>query len=112
MQRKWYELIPTTYIDEDREEGKYTTLYTDVWNFEIIKPLEELQKDIEEAKQNWNIFKYKKLDEYSKVLENYWELVLDLNNVKIMWFKEHHIIDDFKKARELSSNEELWLDKN
>jgi hypothetical protein len=31
MERKNYELIPVTYRDEDREEWKYTTLYTDVW---------------------------------------------------------------------------------
>jgi hypothetical protein len=30
MKRQNYEQIPTTLINEDVEEGKYTTLYTDV----------------------------------------------------------------------------------
>ena len=103
MERKIYELIPVTYRDEDREEWKYTTLYTDVWNFEIIKPVNEVMEDLKEAKnsKDW-LYRYRKLDEFSQVLENYGELILDMNSVKIMWFKEHHIIDNLKKSRELN----------
>ena len=103
MQRKMYELIPTTLLTEDKEEGKYTTLYTDVWNFEILLPLEELKGQLDK----WGFFKYRKLEESSKVIQHYWELVLDLDKVKILWFKEHHIIDDRKLQREI---EQAWQD--
>ena len=101
MQRTEYNVVPTTFINEDREEGKYTTLYTDIGNFEILKPKAEVQADIARCKLNNVPFLYRKLDEYSKVMEKYWELELDLVNIKILWYMEHHIIDDLKKAREL-----------
>ena len=104
MQRQWYELVTTTYIDEDKEEGKYTTLFTDTGTFEILKPLDEVMKDLEECKRDNKLFKYRKLKEFSKTMEHFWELVLDLNNTKILWYEEHHIIDDFKKAKELETN--------
>lgn len=104
MQRQWYELVTTTYIDEDKEEWKYTTLFTDTGTFEILKPLDEVMKDLEECKRDNKLFKYRKLKEFSKTMEHFWELVLDLNNTKILWYEEHHIIDDFKKAKELETN--------
>lgn len=106
MKRQWYELVTTTYLDEDREEGKYTTLFTDTGTFEILKPLDEVIKELEECKKENKLFRYRKLKEYSATLEHYWELVLDLSNVKILWYEEHHLIDDFKKARDLEINEE------
>ena len=104
MQRQWYELVTTTFINEDKEEGKYTTLFTDTGTFEILKPLDEVMKDLDECKKNNKLFKYRKLKEFSKTMEHFWELVLDLNNTKILWYEEHHIIDDFKKAKELETN--------
>lgn len=106
MKRQWYELVTTTYLDEDREEGKYTTLFTDTGTFEILKPLDEVIKELEECKKENKLFRYRKLKEFSKTMEHYWELVLDLSNVKILWYEEHHLIDDFKKARDLEINEE------
>lgn len=106
MERKGYDYIPTTYKDADIEEWRYTTLYTDIWNFEILMSLEDLKKDL----SKWWEFKYRKLEEYSAVLEHYWELVLDLDKVKILWYKEHIIIDNLKKQREL--NEEKTLEVN
>lgn len=106
MKRQWYELVTTTFLDDDREEGKYTTLFTDTGTFEILKPLEEVIKELEECKKENKLFRYRKLKEFSKTMEHYGELVLDLNNAKILWYEEHHIIDDFKKARDLEANEE------
>ncbi len=106
MKRKELNYVPTTYLDEDREEWKYTTLFTDTWTFEILKPLDEVMKELEECKKENKLFRYRKLKEYSATLEHYWELVLDLSNVKILWYEEHHLIDDFKKARDLEVNEE------
>lgn len=95
-----YAPIPTVFEDEDKEIGQYTTLYTDLWTFEILMSLEELQ---EELKKVWKwFFKFKKLDEYSQVLEHYWELVLDMSKAKILWFREHTIIHDRKKQKEIN----------
>lgn len=98
MQRKKFEFIPTTFVNEDREEWKYCTLFTDTWSFEVLMSFEELKKEIDK----WGIFRYKKLDEISMVEKHYWELILDLDKVQILWYKEHHIIDDLKKQRELN----------
>lgn len=97
MQKNMYKYIPTTLLTDDVEEGKYTTLYTDIWNFEILMTLEDLQTELDKG---W-MFKYKKLEETSKIVQHYWELVLDLSLVKILWFKEHTIIDNLKLQREL-----------
>ena len=107
MKRQNYEQIPTTLINEDVEEGKYTTLYTDVWTFELFLPLEELLTQINNCKKNKELFKNKKLEEYSQVMEHFWELVLDLEQIKILWYKEHHIIDNLKKRKELNIGNNL-----
>jgi hypothetical protein len=42
-------------------------------------------EDLKEAKNSKDgLYRYRKLDEYSQVLENYGELILDMNSVKIM----------------------------
>lgn len=107
MQREQYKFIPTTYVDEDREEGRYTTVYTDLWDIEILHPLDKVMADIKLCKEKWELFRYKKLDEYSQVCEHFSEVVLDLSNTKILWYKEHHVIDDIKKQRELNAEKLL-----
>ena len=105
MKTKQFELVPTTYEDKDKEEWKYTTLYTDIWNFEILMTLDDLIAELKRCKEAWEMFKYRKLDEFSKVIEHYGELNLDLENVKILWYKEHHLIVDLKKQRELEKEQ-------
>lgn len=111
MKRKQFFLVPTTFINEDREEWKYTVIYTDFWEVQVFKTLEETIKDINECKKEWKFFRTKKLDEYSATLEHYWEFVIDLTQTKILWYKEHTIIDDFKKQRELTEEKKLETNK-
>ena len=100
---KW---IPLYSSENWIETGKYTTMFTDVWNFEINMSLEDLQKEIKKD----SLFKYKKLEEYSKILEHHWELVLDLNSIKVMWYKEHTLIDNLNERKNLKTKEKLWTD--
>ena len=111
MKRKWFEPIPTTFINEDREEWKYTVIYTDFWEVQVFKTLEDTIKEIEECKKELKFFRTKKLDEYSPTLKHYWEFVIDLTQTKILWYKEHHLIDDFKKQRELEKEKKLETNK-
>lgn len=114
MKLGWiYEPITTTFEDETKEEWKYCDLYTDVGTFQILMPLDELIKYIWEVQNSEDkLFKFKKLDEYSMVIQHYWELILDLNHTKILWYKEHTIIHDRIKQEELNLNKNIWLDKN
>jgi hypothetical protein len=50
MKRRELNYVPTTFLSKDKEEGKYTTLFTDVGNFEILMTLEDLQKEIKRVK--------------------------------------------------------------
>jgi len=100
MKLGWnYEYITTVEESDEIEIGKYTEFYTDIWTFEILLPLEDLQKQLKEV-WDW-YFKFKKLDEYSKVIEHFWELVLDMSKTKVLWFREHTIIHDRVKQKEI-----------
>ena len=92
--------IPTFSDDETKEVGKYTTLYTDAGNFEILKSLDEVLKEISECKTSGELFRFKKLDEFSQVVEHYGELVLDISNTKVLGYREHTIIFDKVKQQE------------
>ena len=102
MKREMFNLVPTTYIDENVEEWKYTVIYTDVWEIQVFKTLEETMAEIKDCKDKWELFRTKKLDEYSRTLQHFGEFVIDLSTAKILWYKEHHIIDNFKLQNELN----------
>lgn len=102
MQNQNFKDIKTTFVDSDREEGKYTELYTDVGTFTIQMTFEELKAELDKG----GIFRNRALIEYSQVVEHFAELILDLDKVKILGFREHHIIDDLKLTRELRETPE------
>lgn len=104
-----YKWIPVYNSSDEIEEWRYTTLFTDVWNFEILMSLSDLLGELEIARKGDWLYRYKKLDEYSKILEHYGELVLDLNVVKIMWYKEHTLIDNLAKRAEIKEEDNLEI---
>jgi hypothetical protein len=57
-------------------------------------------KLIKEAKDNKKPFKYKKLEEYSWTVKVFWEHILDLENTKILGYKEHTIEINIKLQKE------------
>lgn len=101
-----YKWIPLYTNENWLEIGKYTTMYTDVWNFEINMGLEDLLKEIKKSK---SLFRYKKLEEYSKIVEHYGELVLDLEKVNIMWYKEHILIDNINERNKIEEKNNLEI---
>lgn len=109
MLREQFNLVPTTFINDDIEEWKYTVIYTSVWEVQVFEPLDDVMVKIKECRENKTFFRVKKLDEYSRTLQHFWEFVLDLENTTILWFKEHHIIDNLKLQRELKEKAELEL---
>jgi hypothetical protein len=42
-------------------------------------------------------------------MEHYWELVLDLSEVKILWYKEHIIIDNLEERSRISEEDNLEI---
>jgi hypothetical protein len=36
--------------------------------------------------------------------------VLDLNSIKVMWYKEHTLIDNLNERKNLKTKEKLWTD--
>ena len=104
-----YKGVPCYEWDDKEEIWKYTTLFTDAGNFEILMSLEDLILELQRVKNETidNLFKYKKLEEYSKVMEHYWELVLDLSEVKILWYKEHIIVDNLEERSKISEKDNL-----
>ncbi|MDA3854788.1 MAG: hypothetical protein PF569_00915 [Candidatus Woesearchaeota archaeon] len=41
-------------------------------------------EEIKDCKDNKKLFRYKKLDEYSKTLQHFGEFVIDLENTKVL----------------------------
>lgn len=100
-----YTTIPVYQDTETQEIGKYCDLYTDIWNFEILMSLEDLQSELEKVWE-W-YFRFKKLEEYSKILEHHTELCLDMSKTKVLWFREHILTFDKIKQAELEKEKTL-----
>ena len=76
--------------DNEIFEAKACDLYTDIGNFQFFMSYNSLKKEIEKG---W-VFKYKKLDEKSAFQEHFTELILDIDSIKILWYREHSVVID------------------
>ena len=101
-----FEQVPT-YLETDTiEEWRYTEMFTDMMTIVYQWDLSSLIESLQEARNADGIWRYKRLEEFSNVIQHYWEIVMNLNNVKILWYKEHSIIHDKVKQKEI---EDAWL---
>jgi hypothetical protein len=83
-----------------------TMIFTDLWEVQVFEPLEDVMKELKACKEEWRLYKYKRLENYNAALQIFWEFVIDLENTKILWYKETHIIDDLKKEKEMKAERE------
>ena len=79
-------------------EAKACDLYTDIGNFQFFMSYEALKAEISKG----GIFKYKKLDEQSGFQKHYTELILDVDSIKILGYREHSVIIDKVEYNNLS----------